>query len=246
MDIFQTLWIGELGLLQKVCLCSFVKRGYEVHLYSYDNIKVPNGIILKNAEEIFPKSELFTCQTMIGKGSFSPFSELFRTKLILEKGEWWIDSDIICLEPFDLKENIILCKELTMGCDQEKSFEMEQCGSAIFKFPAGHKLLENCLNEFSKIPREKIVWTDYLSIFNRNIKEMGLWDAAKDQNLFFPISWWDTLKLNDPYYEIDTVNSVGVHVFNEIWRNQPKLESFNKGSFLYEYYEITLDLLSGF
>ena len=38
-------WYGsELGELEKLCINSWIKNGYEFHLWVYDDIKIPKGV----------------------------------------------------------------------------------------------------------------------------------------------------------------------------------------------------------
>ena len=39
--IVQSLWIGEyLSSLEIMCIKSFLKKGHEFHLYTYDKVKI--------------------------------------------------------------------------------------------------------------------------------------------------------------------------------------------------------------
>lgn len=103
----QFLWVGsDLSPLENVCLKSFVAVGYETHLYTYGNVgNIPAGVIVKNAAEIIPESEVFVGAGSRG-GSYAPFADRFRYHLLFAKGGWWFDTDHIALkllpEPTDL------------------------------------------------------------------------------------------------------------------------------------------------
>ena len=87
-SIIQTLWIGgSLSLMEQLCVASFIKNGHEFHLYTYGEVlNVPNGAVIKDANEIIPESEIFTyCN-----GSYAGFADWFRWALLCKKGNIWV------------------------------------------------------------------------------------------------------------------------------------------------------------
>jgi hypothetical protein len=97
---FQSFWYGDaLSPYELLCLKSFVDHGHAVDLYTYDvQLVVPDGVRVCNAAELIREDEVFVYQADgFGKGSPSAFSNLFRYKLLAEKGGWWIDTDLVCL-----------------------------------------------------------------------------------------------------------------------------------------------------
>ena len=61
-DIIQSLWIGEaLSNLEIMSMKSFLANGHIYHLYTYGAINnIPDGVIIKDANDILDKSEIFT------------------------------------------------------------------------------------------------------------------------------------------------------------------------------------------
>lgn len=109
--IIQSLWIGNrLENLELLTLKSFVACGHEFHLYLYDTLEtpIPKGVKVKDANDIIPKDKVFSYKNKNeyghGKGSFAGFSDIFRYKLLYEKGGWWVDMDVTCLKPLDIIE----------------------------------------------------------------------------------------------------------------------------------------------
>lgn len=109
-QIINSFWYGsELGDLENMCIKSFIKSGFQFHLWSYDmNIKVPTGCIVKDANEILPKENIFIYYK---NNSIAPFSDWFRFKLLYDKGGRWTDMDVVCLQPFDFPLNSICGEE---------------------------------------------------------------------------------------------------------------------------------------
>ena len=106
-QVAQFLWIGQLTKMEELCLTSFVQAGYEVHLYTYDEVDVPPGVIRMNAAEVLPRDSIvFQSSEGFGKGSVAGFSDRFRYHLLSMKGGWWFDMDFVSIrkmeEPRDL------------------------------------------------------------------------------------------------------------------------------------------------
>jgi hypothetical protein len=59
---------------------------------------VPAGVTLMDANDVLPRDRLFEIKNPItGKPDVGPFSDLFRYKLLLDRGGWYVDVDTICL-----------------------------------------------------------------------------------------------------------------------------------------------------
>ena len=109
--IVHGLWIGKyLSNLELLTLHSFIRHGHEFHLWLYDDLvtPLPPGVVIEDAAELLPKESIFTKKNLdaecgVGKGSYGPFSDLFRYKLLYEKGGYWVDMDITCLRPLDIR-----------------------------------------------------------------------------------------------------------------------------------------------
>lgn len=103
------LWIGkELSLMEMLTVKSFIENGYVFHIWTYDRLinDLPEGCVVCDANEILPAEKVFrykySSQFGTGKGSYAGFSDIFRYKLLYEKGGWWVDMDVTCLKPFDV------------------------------------------------------------------------------------------------------------------------------------------------
>ena len=98
--IIQGLWIGaELSVMEQLSIASFLRNGHEYHLYTYAELaNVPAGTVIRDANEILPAAAIFQYKD---RPSYAGFSNFFRYKLLLERGGWWVDSDLVCLRPFD-------------------------------------------------------------------------------------------------------------------------------------------------
>jgi Alpha 1,4-glycosyltransferase conserved region/Glycosyltransferase sugar-binding region containing DXD motif len=100
LPVIQMFWHGApLSLVERLSLASFLYHGHGVHLYAYDDIAgVPAGVVLRDAEEIVPRSAMFRHGRT---GSLAPFADWFRYRLLFGRGGIWCDMDMVCLKPFD-------------------------------------------------------------------------------------------------------------------------------------------------
>ena len=104
--LIQALWIGdELPEVVQISIRSFTEKGHPHHLYTYRSFpELPPGCVLKDANEILPEKYVFKRSA---DGSVASFSDWFRFELLNKKGGYYVDTDIVCLKPFDLDEYFI-------------------------------------------------------------------------------------------------------------------------------------------
>ena len=118
-----------LTLLEWICMESFVQHGHNLNVFSYEDLKVPGGVAIQDASQVLPFDEFFMFDN-----SPSAFSNIFRYKLILENGGWWVDTDVLCLG-----NNIPDCDYAWAHQDPD------QINGAILKFPQGDAWCEKLL-----------------------------------------------------------------------------------------------------
>lgn len=138
--IIQGLWIGTtLTRFEHNSIKSYLVAGYEYHLYTYDHVdNIPAGVIIKDGNEILDKKEIFYYE-----GSIAPFSDLFRYKLLLERGGVWTDCDIICVRPFPDELEYIFVAERTI---------LKGAFASCIKVPPYTCKKKKVLNSFIKAP----------------------------------------------------------------------------------------------
>jgi hypothetical protein len=111
---FGTLWaFGRLSALEQACLASFVKQGYELTLFSYAPIEgVPPGVQTADAESVVPL-ETINRFVFAGRPDLAHGSDLFRYRMIRDRGLVWVDTDLLMLaagtEP--LPHPDVICRE---------------------------------------------------------------------------------------------------------------------------------------
>jgi hypothetical protein len=140
--IIQGLWIGSrLSRFEYNSIKSYLVAGYEYHLYTYDKVdNIPENVIIKDGNEILDKKEIFYYE-----GSIAPFSDLFRYKLLYERGGVWTDCDIICMKqiPEDNNHEYIFVAERTI---------LKGAFASCLKTPPYTCKKKKVLNSFIKTP----------------------------------------------------------------------------------------------
>ena len=169
--IINGLWIGRcLSKIELLCIKSFLRHGHEFHLWVYDIIEtpLPEELILEDAAQIISRSDVFNYhnknQYGHGKGSYAGFSDIFRYKLLYEKGGWWVDMDVCCLKPFDFDAEYVF----------RTHHDFPMVGN-IMKCPRGSRLMKMCYEEaITHVNAENTDWNKPINILNENIAGLGL------------------------------------------------------------------------
>jgi hypothetical protein len=133
---FQSFWWGNsLSPYERLCLKSFLDMGHGVNLYTFDaEIEVPRGVTVCDAAEIVPRDHFFLNQDGYGKGWPGAFSNLFRYKLLAERGGWWIDTDVVCLSRHIPVVELFVARH-----------NADRINPAVMFFKPNHSLMISCL-----------------------------------------------------------------------------------------------------
>jgi hypothetical protein len=225
--VIQGLWIGsELSVMEQLSIASFLKNGHEYHLYLYQDLRnVPAGARVKDGNEILPASMIFQYKT---HKSFSAFSNFFRYKLLLERGGWWADSDIVCLKQFDFSNEYIFSSEMAAGK------EFINCG--VIKAPRGSMAMEYAWNICRAKSPENLAWGEVgPRLIAKSIKQHLLEHFVMRPRIFCPFGYteWDEVLDPDKHWDLD--DAYAVHLWNEMWRRngRDKNQSYHRDC-LYE------------
>lgn len=214
IDQFHSLWIGKkLGKTELLTLKSFQKFGHTIHLWTYSPItNIPEGIIVEDANEMIAEKDVFSYEKNgnidWGKGSYAGFSDIFRYKLLFEKGGWWVDMDVTCLKPFEISEPYFF----------RNHWKLPVVGN-IMKCPKGSELMQNCYERARlEVTKDNTDWHKPITILNEEIEKLGLMHYRK-LGLFN----LDMMHTIEPYlknkYEFPR-DWMGIH-----WINSAKLKA---------------------
>lgn len=215
-QIIQSLWIGPtLSVMEQLCMSSFLTHGHTFHLYTYAQIdNVPDGVVIQDANDILPCSMIFRYRD---HNSYAGFANFFRYKLLLERGGWWVDTDAICLKPFDFVEDHVFASERLPNMQHIPT-------SPFIKAPPGSDAMsyawEVCQG---KNPRE-IVWDETgAHLLKTAIEKCSLQACIKPYEVFCPLDTWDwknLLTADLPWCFPDQTRAI--HLWNELWRRAAK------------------------
>ena len=208
--IIQGLWIGpELSTMEQLSISSFLIHGHEYHLYTYGELKnIPAGTIVKDGNEILPAASIFQ---YTHQPTYAGFSNFFRYKLLLERGGWWTDTDVICLKPFDFPEEQVFATEICRG--------EEVVTSGIIKAPKGSAAMAYAWEVCQSKKPEQLAWGETgPRLMSETVKKFSLEDFRKPSHVFCPIGFADWQRVLEPESELDLQDAYAIHLWNERWR----------------------------
>lgn len=213
--IVHGLWIGPaLSSLEKLTIRSFQAQGHEFHLWIYDEVsEVPSGTVLEDANDVVERRRVFRYRENdphrgLGKGSLAGFSDIFRYRLLFEKGGWWADMDVTCLRPLDFESPYVFREHETLPV----------VGN-IMKCPPRSALMASCFEHASReVDEHNRDWVKPVRILCDEIERLGLTRFIVP-GLANPEVWEEIearVLSNAPLRD-------GIHVFhwcNEKWRTE--------------------------
>ena len=226
---FNTFWHGpELSPLQWACLRSFIVRGHRLRLFSYQPVRVPDGVEREDASRVLPPAELFEFH-----GSASSFSNLFRYELLLEEGGWWVDADVYCL-----REDLPECRYAWAREDDDF------INGAILKFPAGDPSLAAIHSAARRIGRDVAIQGQLgPRLLTEHLSGRDWSGHFGSTRAFYPIHWLEAHRLwtrdDEAYVRTKCEESSFVHLWGMMFRYfgiDPGLAA-PEGSFLHHIQE---------
>ena len=214
-SVVQSVWIGDaFSAMEQLAVRSFLANGHTYHLYCYDAVDgVPKGTVLKDANEILPKSRIFTYSEGFASGSPAAFSNFFRYKLLLEKGGWWVDTDVVCLRPFDLPDERLWASER-----MDPPGELIVSASVI-KTLTGDSLMNWAWRSCQSMDVQHISFGQIgPRLLQAGVDALGLHRFMRPHTFFSPIAFYDWEKMLDPSHSFVLGREVyGVHLWNQMW-----------------------------
>jgi len=200
-----------------VGLRSFVDRGHQVELYTYDysEIEVPDWIVRKDAQEIWPADHVMCYQNQldIGRGSFALHSNLFRYALLFKMGGWWTDLDVVLLRPELPQQEVFFSIE---------SLDPLRATLSVLKFPKGHPAMMEALEKCVTLGETPLFGETGADLFTEMVAKYDLAKFGQPMELTYPVSALDVPSLFDPAHRDELLNrcepAYFLHLFNETWR----------------------------
>ncbi len=215
--------------MEQSCLLSFIEHGHEVHLYTYEDAsEVPEGVIIKDAQEILDQSKIFKYKDW---DSYAGFANLFRYALLYKKGGWWIDTDMVCLRPFDFDGDYVFSSQRERGggvC----------LNNNVIKAPRKSEIMKICFETAYAKESQLLKWGETgPNLLIAIVDQLKLSEYIQPPQVFCPTDWWRWEELINPLdkddYQITSSETYAVHLWNEMWRrnNIDKSLPYEKTSF---------------
>jgi hypothetical protein len=208
----QGLWVeGPLSPLERLSIRSFLAQGHEYHLFTYGEVPdLPAGAQRREAAEILPADEIFRYEDAESRGGLGGFANLFRYKLLHDRGGWWADLDVVCLRRLDFADDWVFASE-----------RLQQGGTiasnAVIRALPGSALLGDCFErgrtDENRAQRFGAIGPKF---FDAAISRHGLSRYLRPPEVFCPVDWWRSESFLSPL-ELP-VEAAGVHLWGEMWR----------------------------
>ncbi len=214
LPVVSTFWHGgPLPLWSCRCLQSFVAAGHETRVYTFnDALKLPPDVIRCDASEIIPESAVFHYKSGQWVGSVSGFSNLFRYKMLHDRGGYWVDADVFCRRSFPHFPRATVSRE-----------DARKINNAVIFAPVGDQMMMEAYKTALR-KGENVIWGETGPVLTTKLATSGQYDVdILEATSFYPVHWKEAIrKLLLPswadYVEETCKDSYGVHLYNEIFK----------------------------
>lgn len=233
---FGTLWFGnEPTLLQQISWNSYLHHRHELYIYLYDmSIKVPNGAIKKDANEIMLEKDIFLTKfdDPLCGGGHQQFADLFRLHMLKKTDLIWTDSDMVCLtDTWPDPEPYLFGFFVDTPHPAKGPIRINN----DILYINNDEILDDLINNFVCMPTATkgdqikygpVLLTDIISKNN-------LMHFVKEERVFHPIRYSHTRDFLNPFIFEYTkglmTNSIAISLFNSSWLMHsleiPKMDS---------------------
>lgn len=207
----QGLWIGrELSTMEQLSISSFLQNGHVYHLYTYVPVaNVPTGTLMKDANEILPSSMIFQYKD---HPSVAGFANLFRYKLLLEKGGYWADLDFVCLRQFDFESEYVFSSEWDDG--------VIAVNNGIIRAPVLSPVMYWLCEQCQKKDPSQLVWGETgPKLMASALRIHSLERFVLPPPVFCPVSFrdWQQVLESNPKDYLEH-RAYAIHLWQEMWR----------------------------
>jgi len=173
---------------------------------------VPAGVVLLDAAEILPASRVFRYKD---HPSFAGFANFFRYKLLVERGNWWVDLDVVCLKPFRFSSDHVFASEHRSNTDMT-----EVVTSSIIRAPAGSEAMTLAWEECCRRDPATLKWGETgPALLQSVVHDLGLAREVYPAKTFCPVPhylFFDAITPGRPW-DFNR-RTYAIHLWNEMWR----------------------------
>ncbi|MEA2464412.1 MAG: hypothetical protein QOJ98_2159 [Acidobacteriota bacterium] len=206
----QSLWIGgALSPMEQLSIASFLHHGHAFDLYVYDEVtNVPIGTTLRDANEILPRDRIFRYRE---HDTVSGFSNYFRYRMLLEKGGWWVDTDVVCLRPFDFDTDHVFASEPTRDGSTPTS--------CVIRAPRGGAAMQLAWERCDARDTTSLGWGETgPRLVKEIVRDCALEQFVQPPEVFCPVpffAWRTIVDGTPPRFDAPTR---AIHLWNDMWR----------------------------
>jgi hypothetical protein len=187
----SSFWDGDLSLLEKLCIASFVRHGIGYNLYVYDEPQqTPPGVTLKDAASILPRDKIFRYSAgEFNLGSIAGFTNLFRYTVIHGLGGWWIDTDVCLIRPFDFGQEEVYFEESS----QTEPFYVS---TSCFKSSRDSAVMADCLRRLARKDVTQVVHGETgPRLLTDSVLSLDKRALVLNNERVAPVPWWEWRRL---------------------------------------------------
>ena len=235
--LIQSLWIGDrLSAMEQLCMASFLQHGHTFHLFAYGDVQgVPDGVLLQDAATILPANRIFKYRQ---RNSYAGFANLFRYKLLWERGGCWVDADMICLKTLEPAAEHVFVAERARARQHRRGWlcrllrRKPSCASTpepapngginncFIQAPAGSTIMSYCYREADQKDTRKLEWGETgPRLLTEAVAHFALESCVARPEVYCPIDWWNWRKVIEANPPADALEGAQcVHLWNEMWR----------------------------
>jgi hypothetical protein len=198
---------NNLSVYEYACLNSFVKNDFDVDVYSFCNIKLPQGVVLKNASSILDQKEIKKFIHDGKAGCLAAFTDKFRIELQKKNLGWWFDMDVVCLKNSKYFSKLEKGNKFIIGMETNNKIN-----NAVLKISD-----KNLASHISK----KILETGYNfklggigpDLITKILKKEKILYKAQPRYKFYAINYQNFNVINESY----SVNGISISIPEEIF-----------------------------
>lgn len=240
--VINMLWIGsDLGRTERLCIVSFLSNGHPVHLHAYHDLAgVPEGTQLRDANEVVP-FDVVKAWRNPKTGSYAVAADYFRYQLQKQGRGMWVDTDAVCLKPFDFEARFVAGLQWSGAI-----------ANGILYVDRNEPIVDELIAAFRPgvvprwmTPRHRLKFLAYALTGQRRLpsrypwgtfgptaltflaKKHGLFDLALPPDVFYPHDYTQARWIFEPggkIADILTERTVSVHLWNEKIREFKNME----------------------
>jgi hypothetical protein len=228
-----SMWYGsEINQIGRLTIASFLQHKHTFTLYTYDtSVSVPDGTIIKDANEILDKSYIFGENKI-----WQPFADLFRYKMLMETNYLWVDMDIVCLtDDWHFPHDYVFALDA--------SIESDRYNNAVLKMPQDSEALKVMYEIAVNGNHSTLLWDAPIGVpitygpmlLTDMVYQYDLKKYELPKFFFYPVLMEEAYRFTLPQYTSTLLkqceDSRGVHMYGSRI-DKTRLENVNKHSFI--------------